>query len=172
MPHPLVMVHGSEWTKILKNIKEAIAIIALGDGISEEAVATLIDSYVKSIEGNRDQIFLNTAMGIVQYLNFYNVKPTEGVHDEFKGIYFTGMAVSDFLSDLGFADLNKLHLKAVLSLLDFRLEEPFKVRRPVLTERIRSVIDNNAIESQLGKYGWYLIYKCLYNSANQKSKII
>lgn len=172
MSHPLVMVHGSEWTKILTKLKESIALHALYDGISDEAVQILIDNYVKEIESNRDKIFLSTAMGIVQYLNFYNVKPTEGVHDEFKGIYFTGIAVSDHLSNLGFVDLNKLHLRAVLSLLDLRLEEPFKVRRPVLTVRIRSVIDNNAIESQLGKYGWYLIYKCLYNAANEKSKTL
>lgn len=172
MPHPLVIIHGSEWTKILGYLKETIAFLSLHDEVAEDDVNKLIDQYVKEIEGNRDNIFLSTALGIVQYLNFYKVFPTEGVHDEFKGIYFTGMAVSEHLKRLGLADLNKLHLRAVLRLLDFRLEEPFKVRRPVLTARIRSVIDNNAVESHLGKYGWYLVYKCLYNAANSKSKTI
>lgn len=172
MSHPLVMVHGSEWTKLLKYLKESISLIALHDGISEEAVEILIANYVKAIEEDKENIFLFTANGILQYLNFYNVIPTQGVHDEFKGIYFTGMAVSDRLIQLGFADLNKLHLRAVLRLLDFRLAEPHKIRRPDLTTRIRTVIDNNSVESHLGKYGWYLIYKCLFNSVNEKSKSI
>lgn len=172
MPHPLVIVHGSEWTKILEYLMQTIALLALHDGIKEEEVTNLIEQYVREVQDNRQDIFLSTAVGIVEYLNFYKVFPTEGVHDEFKGIYFTGMAVSKHLVRLGLADLNKLHLRALLRLLDFRLEEPFKVRRPVLTERIRSVIDNNALESHLGKYGWYLIYKCLYNAANAKSKTI
>lgn len=172
MPHPLVIVHGSEWTKILNYLKETISFLALHDKMNEEEVCKLIEQYVGEVEDNRQDIFLSTAFGIVEYLNFYKVFPTEGVHDEFKGIYFTGIAVSKHLVRLGLADLNKLHLRALLRLLDFRLEEPFKVRRSILTERIRSVIDNNAIDIHLGKYGWYLIYKCLYNAANSKSKTI
>lgn len=172
MPHPLVIVHGLDWKRILEHFKNTIAFLALHDSLSEADVDKLIEQYVSEIESNRDNIFLFTAHGIVQYLNFYNVFPTQGAHDEFKGIYFTGMAVSDHLNRLGLVDLNKLHLRAVLRLLDFRLEEPFKVRRPVLTERVRSVIDNNALDQHLGKYGWYLIYKCLYNAANEKSKTL
>lgn len=170
MAHPLVMVHGSEWTKILKYLKDTIALIALSDGISDEAVEILIENYVKTVEENRDKVFMSTAIGLVQYLNFYHVMPTEGVHDEFKGLYFTGIAVSEHLNHLGFADLNKLHLRALLRLLDIRLEYPFQIRRPALSQRVRSVIDNNAVDAHLGKYGWYLIYKCLYNAANEKSK--
>ncbi|MDD5395492.1 MAG: hypothetical protein PHE17_20910 [Thiothrix sp.] len=172
MPHPLVMVNGSDWTKILKYLKETIVFLALHDGISDEAVEILIGNYVKAIEGSKDDIFIQTAIGITQYLNFYNVIPAQGIGDEFKGIYFTGIAVSEHLNNLGYADLNKLHLRAVLRLLDFRLEEPHKISRKALTDRIRSVIDNNAVNEHLGKYGWYLIYKCLYNSVNNKTKTI
>ena len=145
MSHPLVTIHGKDWTKLLEYFKESIAFIALGDKVLEEDVTKLIEQYVKEVEGNRETIFLATAIGIVQYLNFYKVIPTEGVHDEFKGIYFTGMAVSEHLNRLGLADLNKFHLRAMLRLLDLRLEVPFKVRRPILSERILSVIDNNSL---------------------------
>lgn len=170
MSHPLVTIHGRDWTAILGFYKQTIAFLALHDNVSEEAVEILIQNYVKAIEDNRDAIFLSTARGILQYLNFYDVVPTQGVHDEFKGIYFSGMAVSEHLSHLGYADLNKLHLRAMLRLLDFRLQEPHNVRRPDLSKRIRTVIDNNAVDEHLGKYGWYLVYKCLYNSVNEKSK--
>ena len=143
MSHPLVTIHGTQWTQFLMHLKEAIAFLALHDGISEADVTRLVEQYVNEVEGNRDNIFIATAYGIVKYLNFYNVMPTEGVHDEFKGIYFIGMAVSEHLNRLGLADLNKLHLRAMLRLLDFRLAKPHKANRKVLTDRIRSVIDNN-----------------------------
>lgn len=172
MAHPLVTVHGKDWIEILRYFKEAIAAIALHDGLDKARVKSLVEQYVQVIEADRDSIFVATAAGIIEYLNFYEVRPTEGVHDEFKGIYFSGMTVSRYLVNLGLADLNKLHLRAVLRLLDTRLEMPYKVRRPVLTERIRSVINNNVMESHLGKYGWYLVYKCLFNAANEKSKTL
>ncbi len=172
MSHPLVTIHGSEWTKLLQEISKTISFLALHDQMSEADVEKQIDLYVKEVESKRDQIFLATAVGIVQYLNFYKVNPTQGVHDEFKSIYFTGMAVSEHLTQVGLVDLNKLHLRAVLRLLDLRLEIPHKVRRPDLTSRVRSVINNNAINQHFGQYGWYLIYKCLFNSANERSKNI
>lgn len=172
MSHPLVTINGKEWTKYLDHFQHAIGFLALQDGLDEQSVENLISQYHTSIVDDINNIFLQTAMSIVQYLNFYNVLPTQGVHDEFKGIFYTGMAVSDKLVSLGLLDLNKLHLRAVLGLLDFRLDNPHKVRRPALSQRIRSVIDNNALETHLGKYGWYLTYKCLYNSANEKSKTL
>lgn len=172
LSHPLVVVHGSQWTEFLTHLKETIAFLARNDGIDKDETRLLISQYVKEIEDNKDNIFLASAYGIVTYLNFYNVRPTEGVHDEFKGIYFTGMAVSEHLHKLGLAELNKLHLRAMLRVLDFRLAMPHKARRDLLTERIRSIIDNGTIEAHLGKYGWYITYKCLFNAANEKSKTI
>jgi hypothetical protein len=172
MPHPLVIVHGRDWSKFLKYIKETIALLAFSDGLDVASVDALVKKYLGEIEVNREDIFLATAGDIVRYLNFYKVFPTEGVHDEFKGIYFTGMAVSRRLDHLGLVDLNKFHLRAMLRLLDFRLAEPYKANRTQLTQRIRSVIDNNVLGEHLGKYGWYLIYKCLYNAANERSKTI
>ncbi|MEK7592943.1 MAG: hypothetical protein AAB508_06205 [Patescibacteria group bacterium] len=166
------MLNGSDWVKILEHIRVAIAFLALNDKVEAEEVTKLVEQYAKGILDDRDNIFALTAAGIVEYINFYKVHPKDGVYDEFKSIYFTGMAVSKRLAQLGLVDLNKLHLRAMLRLLDLRLEEPFKVRRTALTERIRSIIDNNVIESHLGKYGWYLIYKCLYNAANTKSETI
>lgn len=174
MPHPLVIVNGSFWVEILSIIKGTIARFALEDGMDDAQVHELLAEYVQVIEGAREEIFIATARDITKYLNFYKVYPTEGAHDEFKGIYFTGMAVSRFLVRLGLTDLNKLHLRAVLRLLDFRLEYPHRVRRPKLTERIRSLIDSGDKEMQdhLGIYGWYMIYKCLYNSASDRAKDI
>ncbi len=172
MPHPFVISQGKMWTTYLGHMKDTIALLALHDGMDEDEVDKLIEQYVKEIDARRERLHEYTSHDIVEYVNFYKVFPKEGIYDEFKGIYFTGMTVSRHLVGLGLVDLNKLHLRAVLKLLDFRLKEPYKASRPVLTERILSVIENNAIESHLGKYGWYLTYKCLYNAANSNSETI
>lgn len=173
MSHPLVTIHSHDWIELLEYLKQTIYFLAREeDGKTEEEASKFIEIYVKQIEDNRETIFLATAYGIVKYLNFYNVMPSEGVHDEFKGIYFTGMAVSEHLNNLELTDLNKLHLRAMLRLLDFRLAYPHKVNRKLLTSRIKSVIKNNSLDKHLGLYGWYITYKCLFNSANEKSKTI
>lgn len=175
MAHPYVMVNGDRWIIFLEHFRDTIAAIARLDKKTDAEIAELSDSYVRAIEDNRNKIFLATASGMVRYIHFYNVAPKEGAYDEFKGIYFIGMAVSLRLLDLGLADLNKLHLRAMLRLLDMRLREPYDIRRPTLSERILSLINNGAnlaIDEHLGTYGWYLIYKCLYNSVHGKSRSI
>lgn len=172
MAHAYITLQATAWAKFLEHFKNTISYLALNDGMDETTVAALIEQYTKGINGHREHIFEHIARDIVAYINFYNVAPKEGIYDEFKGIYFTGMVVSKYLVGLGLVDLNKLHLRAVLRLLDYRLKEPYGANRPVLSERIRSIIDNNVIESHLGKYGWYLIYKCLYNAANPNSKTV
>lgn len=173
MSHPFVTIHGNDWIELLNYLKQTIYFLAREeDKKTEDEARKFISEYVTQIEENRENIFLVTAHGIVKYLNFYNVMPHEGVHDEFKGIYFTGMAVSEHLNNLELTELNKLHLRAMLRLLDFRLAFPHKVNRKLLTTRIKSVINNNSVDKHLGLYGWYITYKCLFNAANEKSKTI
>ena len=93
-------------------------------------------------------------------------------YDEFKGIYFTGMAVSERLAQSGLLDLDKLHQRAMLRLLDIRLEHPHKAFRKDLSDKVRTVITHGKVLEHFGKYGWYLIHKCLYNAANESSKSI
>lgn len=169
MSHPLITIHGNSWIRMLTDFSETISLLALGDGKPEVDVELLVSQYHQAVESNRDHIFLGTAHGITQYLNLYAVLPKEGAYDEFKNIYFTGLAASACLKRDGLVELNKYQLRAILRLLDYRLESPYKIRRPDLTKRIKSIITENLVDEHLGKYGWYLIYKCLFNSANDNS---
>lgn len=169
MAHPYVTVNGKTWVEILTHLQTALAAISLESGISEADTKALVETYHKTIEGKKGVLFEMAAIGIVEYCNFYKVTPAKGVHDEFKGIYFTGIAVSEYLVQLGLVDINKLHLKAMLALLDFRLSSR-NARRVELSDRVRLVINNNALKEHFGKYGWYLIYKCLFNAAEQQIK--
>lgn len=169
MAHPYITVNGKSWVEILHHLQTALTGVSIQSGISPDDTRSLVETYHKTIEGKKDVLFELAAVGIVEYCNFYKVTPDKGVHDEFKGIYFTGIAISKYLVQVGLVDINKLHLKAMLGLLDFRLSSR-NARRVELSNRIRSVINNNALDEHLGKYGWYLIYKCLFNAAQDKEK--
>lgn len=169
MPHPLAIINKANWNYFLTFFRETIVLLADEDGLPISEVNQLTRKYVEAVNDRMEEVFTATSQRIQEYLNFYNVNPTHGVHDEFKGIYFSGMAVSCYLDHLGLAELNKLHLRAVLRLLDFRLHIPHDARREHLTKRINAVINYNAVDAHLGKYGWYLTYKCLYNAAHDRA---
>lgn len=172
-------ISGDNWSKYLNALQKGLTFIVADSLISVEKteeekqeaqvkVELLAKQYYETVKSNIDVLFHNTALEMAKYVNFYEVYPKGGQHDELKGIFFTGMAISDLLVSLGYLDLNRYHLNAVLGLMDYRLDEPYRAKREVLTERIRSMIDNNVVAEHLGKYGWYLIYKCLYNSAAER----
>ena len=168
MAHPYITVNGKHWVEILHHLQTALTAISLKQGNSEEQTEEFTKKYHETIEEKKPILFEVAALGIVNYCNFYKITPDKGVHDEFKGIYFAGVAISKYLVDLGLVDINKLHLKAMLALLDFRLSKRNACRKD-LSERVRTIINNNGLDEHLGKYGWYLLYKCLYNAAENKS---
>lgn len=170
MAHPYVMVKGKSWVEILHHLQTMLTAISIKSGNSDDQTRVIVKNYHDAIEDKKMILFEVAASGIVEYCNFYKITPDKGVHDEFKGIYFTGIAISQYLVKLGLADINKLHLKAMLALLDFRLSSRNACRRD-LSDRLRSIINNNALDEHLGKYGWYLIYKCLFNAASPATDI-
>lgn len=174
-------VVGESWTNYLNYFQNAITHIILDDVINSkvtdqtekdelEAKADLYaKQYFETIKRHMQEVFINTALSMDKYLNSYQVYPKDGDYDEFKGIYFTGMVIAKHLEHVGLLELKKIHLKAVLGLMDFRLDNPLKCSRKLLTERIISMIDNDKIHDHMGMYGWYITYKCLYNSANERA---
>lgn len=165
MTHPYITINKESWGTVLKSYTQALALIADKELGSLTLVESQLAQYAAVINTNSSQIFELAASGIQQYLNFYRVSPQEGIYDEFKNIYFLGSAISETLKASGLADLNKLHQKAMLRLLDFRLQHPFKAYRPALSSRLVAAINNNTVQQHFGSYGWYIIYKCLYNAA-------
>ncbi|MCQ8129586.1 hypothetical protein [Methylomonas rivi] len=172
MAHPYIQINGKRWAETLQFLQEIVCQLALRDGVDDETAEAYMQQYQAVADGNNDKIFNATVQRIKTYINFYNVHPSQGIYDEFKCIYFVGMAMSFHLAADGLTDLNKLHLRAMLRLLDLRLEEPFNVRRPQLSDRINKAILNDSIQKHFGDYGWYIVYKCLYNAANDNSKTI
>lgn len=175
MSHPYIQINGKAWTEMLIRMQETVVAIVLNDSLEATTpcdVDAIGAEYARIVNNNKEDLFRATTQMIVAYINFYQVHPNEGIYDEFKSIYFIGMAMSAKLINDGHNDLNKLHLRAVLRLLDIRLEVPHKAFRPQLSDRIKKAIKNDTISKHYGDYGWYLIYKCLFNAANERSNTV
>ncbi|MFA6120176.1 MAG: hypothetical protein WCT35_00175 [Sideroxydans sp.] len=174
MANPYIQLNKESWEIILNSLKETVVLIVAAQPNSDIAqIKEYLKQYTTVINNNSERIFDEASNNIQQYINFYKVSPQEGIYDEFKNIYFLGEAITIFLNSMGWVDLTKIHRKAMLRLLDVRLEVPHKAYRKALSSRIISTIDNNMVEKHFGTYGWYLTYKCLYNAAaNQKKQIV
>jgi hypothetical protein len=163
--HPYIQINLSAWKTILESLKQAIILIADETGSSEDEIKGIIQQYSTIIAD--DDIAIYAMLGIKQYIDTYKVAPSEGIYDEFKNIYFLGAAITQKLNTEGFSELRQIHQLAVLRLLDARLYHPYKVNRPVLSQRVASTIKNNSVNDHFGMFGWYLIYKCLFNAASE-----
>lgn len=156
---------------ILEVIKFSMRAFIKDEGkIPEEVIDPMEEQWVELINRNFSEIFIQTHEKVNKYLNFYNVYPEKLSSDEFKYIYFIGMTVADKLKEEGMDDHARYHLKAVLRLLDYRLKDPYDAYRPQLSQRIQKTIDNHKIHEHFGEFGWYLLYKCLFNSAKEKAE--
>jgi len=151
----------------LKFFRQTVSFLAQDEFLDVSKVTDINLRYSVFIQNNIDVIADNMQSELAYYLNFYNVTPANDVYDEFKNFYFLGMAITTELEKLGVKDLVKLQLKALLQLLNVRLNSVGAHRVP-LTHRLSNAIDNGAIKNDFGRFGWYILYKCLYNSSTER----
>ena len=121
--------------------------------------------HYKFIETNMHRIYLATSSRVAKYLNDYGIE-TRRV-DEYKVIYFMGMAIAHMMEaeNSGLAFI-QMHLLGTFSILDARLHE-IGCFRPSLTKNITKLIVSNELQSETGKTGLYLTYKCLSNFSKE-----
>lgn len=163
MPHPLAILNQKIWVETLGYLTSSLTAVLFRAQLPESEVRILAAQYHSIIKDHQSQIFESTGQDISEYTGDFVVRPSAGIADEFKAIYFLGVNIAKCL--VAYPELKRWHHKAVLGLLDFRLEQPYRANRPALTQRLTHVIDKDLIEHHLGKNGWYLLYKCLYNAA-------
>lgn len=154
------------WFGILETIQETMTALIIEEGrIPEPVVEPMIEQWVNVINGHYEELYQLTKAKITRYLSFYYVSPTGGENDEFKYIYFTGMAVAEKLAFYEMDDHIRYHYRTILNLLDYRLRIPYGANRQQLSDRIQKAIESHKIKEHFGEYGWYLTYKCLFNAA-------
>lgn len=174
MPNPIIEINRLNWYKILGVLQDTFLFIAnnLYSSKSKNELEQLLNEYHTTIDTNKAAILEGCTGEITRYVNSYQVSATDYLFDEFKAIYFLGVAITAQLERAGYVELKKIHQKTVLHLLNMRLISPYKALRPQLAQRINMAIDNNTVKEHLGIYGWYLLYKCLYNAAHDAHKLL
>lgn len=171
MPNPIVILNSKEWRLYTRHFAQTIAYLCDQEGIQRSEIEEHLKSYADALNAKTDQLFEKAAYDITLYLRLYGVRPVNMIFDEFKGIYFLSRVIADYLKNTGLESLSNLQLRACLHLLNKRLEFSNAARKQ-LYDAIEEAIKHNRIESDFGKYGWYIVYKCLCNASTDKAKTI
>ncbi len=159
--------YADYWTQSLNYFGDVISYLAEtyeeDDG---EAAGKLLSDYRDTILQNHSKIFDDAATELKFYMNFYDVRPSNGVPDELKIFYFLGKAIGEEFEKLGLSNLQMYQLKAVQRIFNKRLAEA-DVYRVDLSKRIDMAIEKGQINSHFGRFGWYIVHRCLLNSTIQ-----
>lgn len=130
----------------------------------------ILDSVLKGVEKHiteeSESIFAETKTKISTYLNTFEVAPNESI-DEFKLVFFISTTLAESLIRKGLQREARIILSSMIWILDFKLSTVGAIRG-TLTRQIIKMIERDSVISETGKYGIYLIYKCLYNQAKTK----
>jgi hypothetical protein len=114
-------------------------------------------AYKQVIQDYAPEIFKAAAAGINTYLNLYSVRAATSA-DEYKIVYFLGLAIERRLEEMGYAELAQVHMFSMIGLLDFRLRT-LKINKPNLMVAMTRLVKQGRFREQLGQNGGYLIYK-------------
>ena len=122
MAHPLIEINRQSWLDILNIMKDTLPVVASrieGHVYSIGTIDGFLKDYSETINYNMQDILSGCAGEIARYLNSYRVEPRDYV-DEFKGIYFLGVAITAQLNRSGHAELRRIHQFTTLHLLNSR----------------------------------------------------
>lgn len=114
--------------------------------------------YDSLINSKSDDIIRAAAFSITGYSHLYKVLPRE-TFDEFKIIYYLGLAIERHLTKAGHAKIVQVHMFTLIGLMDEALRRKGVVK-PQLTGAMTQLIRFGYFDRELGNTGCYLIYKC------------
>lgn len=125
-----------------------------------EKIAVSVNTLNNMFDDKHDKIFNAISGDIIRYLRLYNVNASGGV-DQFKLIYFTGMALARFVAREGDVYAQRVLQFATAVQLDqcMHREVDGVGGRKSLLLRMRGLIENGELEERLGLDGLYMIYK-------------
>lgn len=158
------MSYADYWIQSIRYFADVISFLASDtEGKNPGEVKELIAQYRDAIMKNHQQIFVNAASELNFYMNFYDVRPRNGTPDELKIFYFLGKAIGEDFKKCGLANLQRYQLKAVQRIFNKRLSE-VDAYRVDLSKRIDIAIEDGAIDEHFGRFGWYIVHRCLLNA--------
>lgn len=160
-------LYVDHWVKALDYFGDIIKYLASDtDAKSQEEVEKIIKEYRETIIQDHEQIFSKAASELKFYMNFYDVRAINGAPDELKIYYFLGTAIAESLSKLGLSDLQIYQLKAVQRIFN-KILDCSGVYRAELSIRMDTAIEKGALSKDFGRFGWYIVHRCLLNSTRK-----
>lgn len=118
----------------------------------------------KLISNHQTAIFKKCFEEMGKYIGSHGVSLRNGQPDEFKIIYFLGLALHDQVIEAGYApyDANMFMIEATWLLNEFFAKKhPNEIfSRKTLAETIMKNIKNGDWLSAYGRYGIYMLFKC------------
>lgn len=160
------------WVEALTYFGDVIAYMASDtDSKPEAEVSKMVEDYREAVLQDHEQIFNKAASELKFYMNFYDVRAKSGAPDELKIFYFLGTSIAESLGKLGLSDLQQYQLKAVQRIFNKILAQ-VNAYRADLSKRMDTAIEKGAIAKDFGRFGWYIVHRCLLNSARGQQAAI
>lgn len=161
-------LYVDHWVNALEYFGEVIESLAYNiDNKSESDIVKIIKEYSETVDQNHEQIFSKAASELKFYMNFYDVRATNGKPDELKIYYFLGTAIAECFGKLGLSSLEIYQLKAVQRVFN-KLLDCSGVYRAELSMRMDTAIEKGALSKDFGRFGWYVVHRCLLNSTRNR----
>ncbi len=161
MSHPLIQILKTHFRALASVYVESFADATWKYG-EDDAHEHRITQYTSVITDNFPDIFRMAAGDMAVYLNSYDIHINQSA-DEFKLIYFLGRAIERYLKGKGLLAVAQIHMYLMIGLLDDRLRTR-GYDKPPLSRAMGKLIRLNEFDSELGKHGCYLLYKCVSTS--------
>jgi hypothetical protein len=122
-------------------------------------VQSSLEEYSAVIEAKTQELVTITGEEIGFYTNLYNVHTNQSA-DEFKLIYYVGIALERHLKSQGLDHVGKAHMYAMIGMLDYRLRE-LQIFKPLMSKAMLTLVDTGRFHVEMGRNGCYLLYKCV-----------
>jgi len=165
LAHPQQQIYLDLFKRVVKHYFKSFArAYEAYYGLGTGSYPTDLLKYKQVINDTSDNVYIYAAHQINTYVNLYKIAIKSP--DEYKAIYHIGRGIENQLVGVGLKDIAKVHLFAMVGLLDDRLQTPTKMKpniinKPALTLALTNLIRQDSLEAELGKNGCYMIYKCV-----------
>ena len=137
---------------------------------NEHRYLELLGFYENVIENDVEKIFELAVRFVGQYMNQFKIHAVNTI-DEYKSIYFLGIAISSILDGYEFHSTAKVNLFSMVKMLDYRLTT-LNAFRPQMSVALQDQIRRNKFYDKFGNTGCYLLYKCIGSAVSERDNVL
>lgn len=163
MPHPFEHTLATRFLQVTKIYIQTFPRAHIAGGFDAWDAGQNLQAYKAAIQDTYLAARRVAADELNAYLNLYGVRASFSA-DEFKLIYFMGRAITYQLRNIGYHEIAQVHQIAMLGMLDYRLRT-LEISKKQMLNAMATLVRSEKFDSELGKTGCYLAYKCVSTTA-------